>query len=182
MFKPKPMNHFFLSLGSNQEPAKNVPLMVQALLQISPTIDISRVVRTEPKGFDSPYTFFNLAARIESPLDAKALKEKLVKIEEKLGRDRTHPNRKLRDRPADIDILFEGNPCEDRIPLSWLPPEPYVRPTLLELIHFLQLNCPEPVPPLPPGVPLQIGGQSFGTQPQHLQRSAVLQKLVSIKK
>ena len=171
------MNHFFLSLGSNQEPAKNVPLMVQALLEISPTIDLSRVVRTEPKGFDSRFTFFNLAVRIESGLDAKALKRMLVKMEEALGRDRTHPNRKLRDRPADIDIIFQADPCQRNIPLSWLPPEPYVKPTLLELIHYLHLNCPEPVPPLPHGLSLQINGQHFGTQPQHLQQSTVLQTI-----
>lgn len=171
------MNYFFLSLGSNQEPDKNVPLMVQALLQLSPTIDLSRVVRTEPKGFDSTLIFFNQAAKIETALDAKALKEQLVKIEVQLGRDRKDPNRKLKDRPADIDILFQLAPGERRIAVSLLPPEPYVRPTLLELIHFLELDCAEVTPVLPDGVPLQIGAQPFGLQPVQLQRSAVLQTI-----
>lgn len=171
------MNNFFLSLGSNQNPAKNVPLMVQALLQVSPTIDISRVVRTEPSGFDSQLLFFNLAARIESTMDAKKLKQTLNQIEENLGRDRSDPNKKLKDRPADIDILFQLQQQERNIPLSWLPPEPYVRPTLLELVHFLKLDCVESPPILPKGVALKIGDHPFGTHPLHLQQTAVFQTL-----
>lgn len=171
------MNNFFLSLGSNQDPEKNVPLMVKALLQLSPSIDLSRVVRTKPIGFDSQLIFFNLAARIESPLDVQALKQRLVQLEEKLGRNRKDPNRKLKDRPADIDILFQLSQKERYIPLSWLPQEPYVRPTLLELIHFLKLDCAESTPNLANGVALSIGKQSFGTQPCHLQQAAVFQTL-----
>lgn len=171
------MNHFLLSLGSNQEPEKNVPLMVQALLQLSPSIDLSRVVRTKPVGFESQLTFFNLAARIQSIHDAQKLKQVLVQIEENLGRNRKDPNKKLKDRPADIDILFQLPHIDQHIPISWLPQEPYVRPTLLELIHFLNLDCTEPTPPLAKGVLLKIGHQVFGSQPCHLQQSAVFQTL-----
>lgn len=171
------MNNFFLSLGSNQQPEKNVPLMVKALLQISPSVDLSRVVRTEPSGFDSQLLFFNLAARIESALDATDLKQVLVQTEENLGRNRQDPNKKLKDRPADIDILFQLPMDGKLVPVSWLPKEPYVRPTLLELVHFLHLDCAEPTPVLPLGVPLQIGGRPFGIRPCHLKQSTVLQTL-----
>jgi hypothetical protein len=60
----------------------------------------------------STHRFVNFCAFVRTPLNRAQFKAACVGIEIELGRDRSHPNSKTADRPADIDILAEI-PCSD---------------------------------------------------------------------
>ena len=137
------MAWYYLSLGSNINPHENVKCMLDRLLQISKRIDISRIIETEAKGFDSKRSFLNLAARIQTSLSPLELKKQLNQIETDLGRDRNDPLSKKKDRVADIDILFSKETSNNLINQEDLPPEPYVRPFVIELLAYLNIRIPE---------------------------------------
>ncbi len=124
-------------------PEQNVIYMMDALLKISPTVEISSIIKTEAVGFNSNSYFLNLVVRIFSSYSAAELKNKLVHVETQLGRDRTDPNRKLKDRPADLDILFSMTQDQLYIDKTLIPDEKYVRPSVIELLHYLDLNSDE---------------------------------------
>jgi 2-amino-4-hydroxy-6-hydroxymethyldihydropteridine diphosphokinase len=134
------MPHYFVSLGSNIEPYQNVARAIDALLQLSPRLDVSRIIKTKAAGFQSSQYFLNLCVRFFSPLSSVELKSQLEKIEEALGRDRTDPNRKLKDRPADLDILFALEANDQTVASQLLPKEPYIRPTVIDLLQYLGID------------------------------------------
>ena len=97
---------YFIALGSNIEPEYNILKMIEALFDISQVVDISEIIRTAPVGLNSKKYFLNTVVRIKIDRDRPTLKLELNAIEERLGRDRSNPNRKYKDRTADLDILF----------------------------------------------------------------------------
>lgn len=97
---------YFIALGSNLDPENNIINMIGALFDLSDIVDISEIMRTEPVGLKSEKYFLNTVVRIEINKDRTQLKSALNAIEESLGRDRSNPERKYRDRTADLDILF----------------------------------------------------------------------------
>lgn len=131
------MNYYFLSLGTNINPEENVWHMLDALLELFGALDVSLIEQTEATGFSSAHYFLNLCVRIKSEDSHEELKKKLVQIEIDLGRDRSHPDSKRSDRPADIDILFSINANMYSIPEADLPKEKYVLPTFIELARCL---------------------------------------------
>lgn len=137
------MAWYYISLGSNIDPHQNVKYMLDYLLRISKRIDISRILETQAKGFASNRTFLNLAARIHTHLSPVELKQMFNQIETELGRDRNDPLSKKKDRVADIDILFYKEHENSLIYKRDLPPEPYIRPFVLELLDYLKINIDE---------------------------------------
>jgi 2-amino-4-hydroxy-6-hydroxymethyldihydropteridine diphosphokinase len=135
---------FFLALGSNLEPHANVPRMLDSLLAISPVVDISPILITPLVGIpNSRNDFLNLVVRIQTSSTAEELKAYLVREEIRLGRDRSDPLSKIKDRVADMDILFAMERGLLDAPYHLLPEECYVRPQLLSLLTYLSLNCPD---------------------------------------
>lgn len=67
----------------------------------------SSIYETPPWGFEAENDFLNQALIIKSKLDAKSLIEKIMRIEEKLGRVRSGDH--YTSRTVDIDIIFYGN-------------------------------------------------------------------------
>ncbi len=127
---------YLLGIGSNVAPEQNVPAVLKALLAISPQLYLSRVVRTEPEGMQSAHDFLNLVVLVATELPPEALKEATNRIEEQLGRDRSAADRKIRDRPADIDLLTRINDAR-RTQLPMIK-ENYLRPLAEELLDYLQ--------------------------------------------
>ena len=164
------MFRYFVSIGSNIQPWHNVPHIVQALLSLSPTVHVSRIVATEPFGLMEGETFLNLCACIYTSMDASSLKWQLNTIETALGRDRSKQDRKQRSRTADIDILFylavDATSTHD----IKLPTEPFVRPMLLELLDFLSIQYPSEAPQLTLGVRVSLGDLKFGEKPVTLHK------------
>ena len=163
------MKYFFLSLGSNINPFENVQQMLKGLLEISPCIDISRIVRTEAVGFSSNSFFLNMAVRVATSQSATDLKMQLNELESRLGRNRNDPNKKLKDRTADLDILFSLEKHETFVAKSLLPKEDYVLPTLLDLLNYLELDHEGVAMELEGLVDLHIDYTLIGMQPLTLE-------------
>ena len=100
------MDHgYILGIGANLAPEKNIPRLLEHLLRRFCRIKISRFYETAPVGMESERQFINFCAFVGTELELDACKAVCVGIEVELGRDRTHPFSKTRDRAADIDLL-----------------------------------------------------------------------------
>lgn len=157
---------YLLGIGSNVAPQQNVPAILTALLSISPRLYVSRIVRTAPEGMVSAHDFLNAVVLVDTPLAPEALKQQTNRIEEALGRDRSAPDCKTRDRPADIDLLArmaQGHPT--RLPDI---KEDYLRPLAAELIDYVQQRPLHP----PSGTiaPVRLGALQLGQTPTAIYR------------
>lgn len=151
------MTRYFLGLGSNINPRRHLPLMVEALLELAPTLHVGRVLETAPVGVVGD-PFLNAPVCLTSNLAPMALKAWTNALEARLGRDRAAPDSKHRSRSADLDILFSIADEATRVPPDLLPPEPYMRPLLLELLAFLGIATEAEQPAPGPGVRLELAG------------------------
>lgn len=167
MVTPRGWPLTFVSLGSNIAPRRNMVAMARALVQLSPLVYFGRIVETTPVNVTGNH-FLNSVAAISTELPQPVLKQQFNAIEAQLGRDRSDPLSKRKSRPADLDIILRiDSGCE----IEWdaLPPEPYVRPLLLDLMYHVDLNPPFRAPTFPTTVTLKLDGQPFGQQPIQLQ-------------
>ncbi|MFT5083493.1 MAG: 2-amino-4-hydroxy-6-hydroxymethyldihydropteridine diphosphokinase [Lentisphaeria bacterium] len=105
--------HYYLSLGTNIRPEENAVQMVKALTIHFVEIVCFPFIYTQPHAMETPHTFLNTVAVIKSDLDCIEVKNHLNAIEESLGRDRSDPQRSVKDRTADIDILGRTTEMED---------------------------------------------------------------------
>lgn len=96
----------YLSLGSNQ--GKKFQNLQSAIHEIANTIGavqkISSIYKTSSWGFKSE-DFYNICIRVSTYLQPEKLLDKILDIENKLGRKRTNLNKYI-DRTIDIDILL----------------------------------------------------------------------------
>jgi 2-amino-4-hydroxy-6-hydroxymethyldihydropteridine diphosphokinase len=100
-----PANLAYLSLGSNIEPARNLPAAVTHLAQFGRVQAVSGVWESPPLGFNDQPNFLNAAVILETELSAQALREEAIAaIETALGRVRTE--NKNAPRTIDIDIML----------------------------------------------------------------------------
>jgi 2-amino-4-hydroxy-6-hydroxymethyldihydropteridine diphosphokinase len=97
------MGRAYLSLGSNQDPARHLPSAIDSLRARFGALRVSPWYRTPAVGFDGP-DFVNGAAIIDSDLDPIALDAWLHALEDVHGRRRDVP--RFSSRPLDIDIVF----------------------------------------------------------------------------
>jgi 2-amino-4-hydroxy-6-hydroxymethyldihydropteridine diphosphokinase len=104
--------------------------------------------------------FLNLVIFIETDLSEPQLKEICNRIELSLGRDRTDPERKVKDRCADLDILSALSlPTNAQTSPSAITDEYFLYPLIDELIGHLT-NTPNV--PNQTGVALSTLGLTFG--------------------
>lgn len=164
------LNGYLLGLGSNLNPQHNMALMVAELMAHSDFFCISRVIDIPPVGMNSRRDFFNAVAYIETVLDPHQLKATCNEIETALGRDRTDPHSKLKDRPADIDILCVRQ-WRDIVQKSSseITDEYFLYPVLDELKAFL---ADQPIPDIQRGVKIGSGDLSFGQTATTINRNA----------
>jgi len=101
---------YFLSLGSNIEPKKNLDLAIGALDKILEEMNCSSIYQTKAEGFEGE-DFLNLVISGNSSLSFKSLNKKLKSIEDTTGRDREAP--KFSARTLDIDIVLQLNDEEE---------------------------------------------------------------------
>lgn len=97
------MSHFFISIGSNLEPEKNVPACLDLLKKEFNLTKISPVYETDPVGPAGERKFWNLAVEIETNLERGSLAAKLREIENRLGRKRGAD--RFAARTLDLDLL-----------------------------------------------------------------------------
>lgn len=168
------MRYYFVSLGSNIEAKRNVVRMLVALLKLSPEVAISSIAVTNAEGMPSNRPFLNLVVRIKCALSATDLKQQFNKIELALGRDRSDPLKKIKDRTADLDILFSCETSDFPIAPKQIPEAPYVRPFLLELLDFLGIDCSDKLRQPMTGVSISFGGMTIGEKPMIINASTTI--------
>ncbi len=119
------MSVFYLSLGSNIEPEKNIPACLKKLSALWPQIRFSTVYETDPVGPAGTQKFWNLAAELETQKTESELRADLREIEAGLGRVRV-PGERFAPRTIDIDILPQADYQRQAfmmIPLAEIAPE-----------------------------------------------------------
>jgi len=97
------MHRAWLSLGSNLEPERHLRAALTELRERFGGVLASPVYRFPAVGFDGP-DFLNLAAGIDSDLDAFALNDWLHALEDRHGRRRDVP--RYSSRTLDVDIVL----------------------------------------------------------------------------
>ena len=118
---------YLCGMGSNIDPAGNLPRALARLSQAFGTLRVSEVIHTPPYGMCSPNSFLNALVMFATDQSQPQLKAWLNQLEIELGRDRTHPQSSTRDRPMDIDILaVSEQPSFAEVTLE----EPYFRQLL----------------------------------------------------
>ncbi|MEL0115517.1 MAG: 2-amino-4-hydroxy-6-hydroxymethyldihydropteridine diphosphokinase [Gammaproteobacteria bacterium] len=94
---------YYLSIGSNIEPVKNIIFSIKELKEILTDINISNTYVTPSIGFEGP-EFLNLIISGNTELSLEQLNALLKVIEDNAGRDRTV--KKFDSRTLDIDIVL----------------------------------------------------------------------------
>ena len=148
------MNKIFLIIGGNIGDRKKNLETAAALIQkhIGKIIQSSKIYETDAWGITDQTSFYNQVLIVESKYSAQKVIEKILTIEEKMGRVRTIKNAA---RIIDIDILFFNNETVNEqnliiphqeianrrfvlIPLNELAPEmihPVLKRTIRELLY-----------------------------------------------
>lgn len=125
---------FLMGIGSNIEPHKNIVAIINQLLEHFSELTLSRVLMLPPIGMNSQHDFLNVVVFIETNISENALKKICNAIETNLGRDRTDPTRKTKDRSADLDILCAIQFPKDRNRASHTITDEYFLYPLIEEI------------------------------------------------
>jgi 2-amino-4-hydroxy-6-hydroxymethyldihydropteridine diphosphokinase len=121
------------NLGNRKENlSKAVSLIYE---QCGPLTRSSSIYETEAWGITDQPLFLNQALEISTPLTARQLMRKVLKIEEEMGRVRKE---KLGPRIIDIDILFFENEIHD---LRFLKiPHPEMQNRRFVLVPLAEIN------------------------------------------
>jgi len=155
---------YFLGLGSNIAPHTHIPLMLSVLLQLTPRLEVGRVLETAPVAVAGD-PFLNVPVAFTSELAPGDLKRFCNAIEVAFGRDRDDPGSKVKSRSADLDLLFWVDEATTFVAPELLPHEPYMRPMLLELLGSLGLETVAETPTLPAGVAVELRELRIGRAP-----------------
>lgn len=97
------MNEVIIGVGSNINPEENIIKTREELNKISEIIRESKFIYTKPLNFLNQPDYLNGAFLILTNLSISELKEKLLKIEIKLGREKGE--NKDAPRTIDLDII-----------------------------------------------------------------------------
>ena len=150
------MNKIFLITGGNIGNRKKNLEAAATLIrdQIGIIVKSSKIYETDAWGITDQPAFYNQVHIVESNFSAKEILNKILNIEEKMGRVRTVKNAA---RIIDIDILFFNNEIINKpnlnvphpqiinrrfvlMPLNELAPE-MIHPVFKKSIHQLLVNC-----------------------------------------
>ena len=97
------MARIYISIGSNINPSDNIQHALTDLEKAFSEISCSRHYESESVGFEGD-NFINLVARANTDMDLVVVAERLHKIEDQHGRDRSGP--KFSSRTLDLDLLL----------------------------------------------------------------------------
>ena len=166
----KHQSGYLLGIGSNLSPHFNITHIIASLLQRFPRLTLSRVLHIPPVGMNSQHDFLNMAVFIETDIEQTTLKAFCNDIETQLGRDRADPASKMKDRPADLDILFRVTHEDDfHRPANSITDEYFLYPVIDELLAYLSNRQWRP---LQAGVAIQLGDLTFGETATTIDRNA----------
>ena len=138
------MNIVYISFGSNigdREKAIEdaLDLVNQNEMKITKR---SNIIETEPYGYTDQPTFLNGAIEVETELSCREVLERLLKIEEEVGRVREF---KWGPRLIDLDIIFFNDEIYDEEDLKVPHPDMQNRDFVLKPLCEI---CPDFVHPI----------------------------------
>jgi 2-amino-4-hydroxy-6-hydroxymethyldihydropteridine diphosphokinase len=128
----------FIGLGSNLGDRECYIRRALALLRADPTIDVvavSSVRETDPVGLVDQPRFLNAAVEAETGLSPRALLDRLLAVEQALGRRRTGP--RYGPRTIDLDLLLCGDEVVEEPGLTLPHPRLSERRFVLEPLYEL---------------------------------------------
>jgi 2-amino-4-hydroxy-6-hydroxymethyldihydropteridine diphosphokinase len=126
----------YVGLGSNLGEREDFLARAMELLRAEPQIDVvavSSVRETEPVDFVEQPRFLNAAVEVETELSPRALLERLLAVEQALGRRRDGP--RFGPRTIDLDLLLYGDEIVDEPGLTVPHPRLAQRRFALEPLH-----------------------------------------------
>jgi 2-amino-4-hydroxy-6-hydroxymethyldihydropteridine diphosphokinase len=135
----------FVGLGSNVGDRAGYLRRAVELLRAEPGLEViavSSVRETEPVGLVDQPRFLNAAVEIETGLTAPDLLDRLLAVEQALGRRRTGP--RWGPRTIDLDLLLYGREVVDEPGLTVPHPRLAERRFVLEPLHELDPNLVVP--------------------------------------
>jgi 2-amino-4-hydroxy-6-hydroxymethyldihydropteridine diphosphokinase len=97
----------FISIGSNIEPEKHLPLAIYRLHEIGRLLKSSNVYQNPPIGRPEQDDFLNAAVLLETTLPALEIRHRFRQIEFDLGRIRSED--KFAARTIDLDLCLLGD-------------------------------------------------------------------------
>ncbi|NOQ81981.1 MAG: 2-amino-4-hydroxy-6-hydroxymethyldihydropteridine diphosphokinase [Methylophaga sp.] len=157
---PSTQSGYLLGIGSNIDPHENISQIIKLLLKHYPLLSLSRVLEIPPIGMNSQRDFLNVVVFIQTEQAEVDLKAICNSIEVQLGRNRNDPERKTKDRPADLDILTKIQlPTEADRPAHLITDEYFLYPLLDELIAYLSSK---PYSLQQTGVEMNVDNLPFG--------------------
>jgi 2-amino-4-hydroxy-6-hydroxymethyldihydropteridine diphosphokinase len=129
----------YVGLGANLGDREGTIRRALALLAEDSAIQVvavSRLRETDPVGYADQPRFLNGAAALETELAARALLDRLMAVERRLGRVRGEGPR-FGPRPIDLDLLLYGEETIDEPGLTVPHPRLDERRFVLEPLHEL---------------------------------------------
>jgi 2-amino-4-hydroxy-6-hydroxymethyldihydropteridine diphosphokinase len=133
----------FVSLGSNIEPEKNLPLAVDQLAKVGEVLAVSMVYQNPSVGPTPQPDFLNAAALIATDLEPLEIRAELRKIEAAMGRVRSDD--KYAPRQIDLDLCLLGDWVFESRELTLPDPELLLRPHLIVPIAELAPDFRHPL-------------------------------------
>ena len=130
---------YYLNIGSNMGDRRdNLYRAVVALAAGSSGCAVSRIVESEPWGYDSDNRFLNVGLKLSSGIDPHEMLERIHDIEQRLG-SASHRDGEGRyiDRLVDIDIMAIDDMVIDsptlQVPHPHLPERDFFLRPMMEL-------------------------------------------------
>lgn len=133
----------FISIGSNIQPEKHLPLAVARLPRIGELVAFSTVYQTPAVGPTPQADFLNAAALLRTELPPDQIRRRLRQIEAELGRQRTED--KYAPRTIDLDLALLGDQVMETTELTLPDPEILTHPHLAIPLAELAPNHIHPV-------------------------------------
>lgn len=123
----------YVGLGSNLGDREAT---IRRAAELIGAVRLSRLVETEPWGYENQPMFVNAVAELETGLTARQLLDHLLDVERRLGRERI--GRRWGPRTIDLDLLLYGDEVIDEpglvVPHPHLLERRFVLEPLAELI------------------------------------------------
>jgi 2-amino-4-hydroxy-6-hydroxymethyldihydropteridine diphosphokinase len=128
----------YLMLGSNLgDKLSNLQMATKALeVELGTILRSSAIFESEPWGFIHPEHFYNQLLIVQTYYKAEVVMEKIIKIEEGMGRIRE--NKEYQARTIDIDIIFYNNQIIQTENLT--VPHPKIAERRFVLLPFLKID------------------------------------------
>ena len=133
----------FISIGSNIEPEKHIPLAIQQLHQIGELLKTSNVYQNPPVGRPEQNDFLNAAVLLETNLNVYTIRSRLREIEADLGRIRTED--KFAARTIDLDLCLLGDRVISSAEIKLPDPDLLDKPHLAIPMAELAPDFPHPL-------------------------------------